>query len=138
MNSKNQISHDGRISRIESDIIYIRIIASAGCVSCQASSSCSVSEMEEKIVEVPNLGDQTYTIGESVQVVLKQGQGFSAVFLGYIMPFFVLLFTLIIMLSFTDNEGIAGLTALAMLIPYYFALYLLRSVIKRSFSFRLK
>ena len=138
MNTENQITHDGRIARIESDIIYIKIIAAAGCISCSASSSCSVSEIEEKIVEVPNRGGQTYTIGEAVQVVLKQGQGLSAVLIGYILPFFVLLFTLIIMLSFTDNEGVAGLVSLGMLVPYYALLYVLKNTIKRSFSFRLK
>lgn len=138
MNTENQITHDGRIARIEPDTIYIKIIAMAGCVSCSASSSCSVSEIEEKIVEVPNRGGRTYAIGEAVQVVLKQGQGLSAVLIGYILPFFVLLFTLIIMLSFTDNEGVAGLVSLGMLIPYYALLYVLKSKIKRSFSFRLK
>lgn len=137
MEKASQITHDGRIDAIDSKTIYVKIIASTGCVSCSANSSCSASEIEEKIVEVPNTGNKQYTIGDSVRVALDQGQGFKAVFLGYIMPFFVLLFTLLIMLSLTDNEGISGVVALLMLAPYYLVLYLFNRMIKRNFSFKL-
>ena len=138
MNTENQITHDGHIARIEDGVINVRIIAQAGCVSCSAKSSCSVSEIEEKLVEVPVPPNHSYKVGDAVVVVLNQNQGLKAVFFGYILPFFVLLFSLIGMQAVVHNEGLAGLFALAMLIPYYLGLYLLRNVMRKKFSFQLK
>jgi sigma-E factor negative regulatory protein RseC len=137
MNTSSQITHDGFINSINKDIINVRIITHAGCVSCSAKSSCSVSEIEEKIVEVQNTGLTNFKVGDAVVVALNQNQGFVAVFIGYILPFFVLLFTLIFMLSLTDNEGLAGLISLSMLIPYYLIVYLFRKQIRNRFSFRI-
>jgi sigma-E factor negative regulatory protein RseC len=137
MNTSSQITHDGFINSINKDIINVRIITHAGCVSCSAKSSCSVSEIEEKIVEVRNTGLKNFKVGDAVVVALNQNQGFVAVFIGYILPFFVLLFTLIFMLSLTDNEGLAGLISLSMLIPYYLIVYLFRKQIRNRFSFRI-
>lgn len=137
MNTSSQITHDGFIDSINKDIINVRIITHAGCVSCSAKSSCSVSEIEEKIVEVRNTGLTNFKVGDAVVVALNQNQGFVAVFIGYILPFFVLLFTLIFMLSLTDNEGLAGLISLGMLIPYYLIVYLFRKQIRNRFSFRI-
>ena len=138
MNTANQITHDGRIAKVEDGIIFISIIASSGCVSCTANSSCSVAEVEEKMIEVPQIAERDYAIGDAVVVVLKQNQGLKAVFFGYVLPFFVLLFSLLGMQQFVNDEGIAGLFALAMLIPYYLGLYLLRNYVRKTFSFRLK
>jgi len=137
MSTKTQITHDGFIESFNEEIINVRIITSAGCVSCSAKSSCSVSEIEEKIVEVRNVGQHDYKVGESVVVALDQNQGFIAVFIGYILPFFVLLFTLITVLHLTDNEGLAGLLALGMLVPYYLIVYLFRTQIRNRFSFKI-
>ena len=137
MNTTSQITHDGFIDSINKDIINVRIITHAGCVSCSAKSSCSVSEIEEKIVEVRNTGLTNFKVGDAVVVALNQNQGFVAVFIGYILPFFVLLFTLIFILSLTDNEGLAGLISLSMLIPYYLIVYLFRKQIRNRFSFRI-
>jgi len=137
MNTASQITHDGFIDKINKDIINVRIITHAGCVSCSAKSSCSVSEIEEKIVEVRNTGTSNFKVGDSVVVALNQNQGFIAVFIGYILPFLVLLLTLIFILSLTDNEGLAGLISLSMLIPYYLIVYLFRNQIRNRFSFRI-
>ena len=138
MNTENQITHDGHIAKIENGIIYVRIIANSGCVSCTAKSSCSVAEVEEKLVEIPLPTNSKYAAGDAVVVVLDQNQGLKAVFFGYILPFFVLLFSLIGMKQYTHDEGIAGFFAIAMLIPYYLGLYLLRNYVRKKFSFRLK
>jgi len=42
------------------------------------------------------------------------------------------------MFNITDNEGLAGLVSLGMLIPYYFLLYVTRVRQKEVFNFRIK
>jgi positive regulator of sigma E activity len=59
--------------------------------------------------------------------------------LGYVFPFLVMLITLIVMTAAGFKESVAGLTAIAMLTPYYLALYLSgKNRSKSHFSFRLK
>jgi len=138
MSLNKQITHDGFVESFDDEIINVRIITNAACVSCSAKSSCSVSETEEKIVEVRNTGQHNYRVGEPVVVTLDQNQGFVAVFIAYFLPFLILVSTLIALLYITDSEGLAGIAALGMLIPYYILVYLFRRKIRNRFSFKIK
>jgi sigma-E factor negative regulatory protein RseC len=96
-----------------------------------------MSEMEEKRVFVELPPEHSFKSGQQVNVMMKQSLGNFAVFLGYILPFLVLLLTLIISISVGLGEGVAGLLALGILVPYYFVLYRLRNRLGRKFSFQL-
>jgi sigma-E factor negative regulatory protein RseC len=135
---ETEISHIGAIQSIEDDILNVRIVSSASCVSCSSKSSCSASEMEEKIINVRIPEGKEYNVGESVIIVLSQSVGLKAVMLGYIYPFLVMFISLIIMVNITDNQGVAGLVSLGMLIPYYGVLYITRQYQKEVFDFRIK
>ncbi len=135
---KSEITHDGTIESIEKNHINVKIISMASCVSCSASGTCSASDIAEKVVEVVLPKHNTHKVGDTVTIVLDRSMGLKAVFLGYIAPFLVLLFTLIIMLSLGSTEGIAGLISLAMLIPYFLGLYFFKDRIKENFTFKLK
>jgi len=136
--TKNDIEHLGRIISLNNEKVTVSIVSQAGCVSCSVKGNCSVGDVEEKIVEVANADDRNIKIGDIVTVVLDVKSGAFAVLLGYFFPFLVLLFTLITMISLGFNEGIAGLTAILMLIPYYSILYITKKSQKETFSFRLK
>ncbi len=135
---ETEISHFGTIESIINKTINIRIVSSASCVSCSSKSSCSAGDMEEKIVEVALTDDMNYKVGDTVRVVLNQSVGLKAVMLGYIYPFLVMFVSLIIMVNITDNQGLAGLIALGMLVPYYSILYITRRRQKDIFNFRIK
>ncbi len=135
---QTEISHVGTIQEINEKSILVRIVSTPTCISCSANGICNASEIEDKIVEVANKKNQNYAIGDVVSVSLKQSAGLHAVMLGYIYPFIVMFVTLIIMINIVDNQGIAGLTALAMLVPYYGILYLTKSRQKESFQFEIK
>jgi len=135
---ETEISHIGAIQSIDDGILNVRIVSSASCVSCSSKSSCSASDMEEKIINVRMPDGKEYKVGDSVIVVLSQSVGLKAVMLGYIYPFLVMFVSLIVMVNITDNQGMAGLVSLAMLIPYYSALYITRHRQKEIFDFRIK
>ena len=61
-----------------------------------------------------------------------------ALLLGFGVPFLLVVCVLLIALRFTANEGVAALLALGSLVPYYFALWLLRDRIQRSISFQIE
>ncbi len=135
---ETQISHIGAVESIKEDSISVRIVSTPGCVSCSANGVCNASEMEEKLVEVALPKEHKYAIGDVVSVSLKQSAGLHAVMLGYIYPFLVMFITLIIMVNIIDSQGVAGLIALAMLVPYYVILYLSKSRHKETFQFEIK
>lgn len=134
------IKHDAVIKEIGEDSIKVTIVSKAACASCQLKGVCSASEMQEKEIKVkkPLTGLEKYEIGEQVNVVMTESLGLKALFLGYVLPFIVLMIVLIVSYSYTHNEPLSGLLALASLGPYYFILYMLRKKFEREFSFELE
>lgn len=93
--------------------------------------------MQEKDIEIiPN--GKHYSAGDEITVLLKETQGFQALFYGYVLPFLLVLITLIIASSVTNNEIFAGLLSLGILIPYYITLYFLRDNLKKVFKFEVE
>jgi len=134
MSNTKSIEHKGRIDSITGNKIHVSFLAMSGCASCHAKGVCSAGDMQEKSVDVYDFSNQ-YKVGDNVNVTLKQSLGFRALFLGYVLPFILVLLILIILSSVTSNEAIAGLSALSILIPYYLILFLLKDKIKKDFAF---
>lgn len=130
----DEVSHDGIVKRIEGDKVFVSIIAKAACLSCQMNNSCSTSELSEKLIEI-NRYDVNFTVGENVSVALKETSGIKALMIGYMIPFILMIATLIIVAEFTENEIIIGLSSLGILAPYYFSLFVLQDFLKKQFSF---
>ncbi len=138
MKKGQQIEHSGIVKDIRGHNLQVSIINKSSCASCNLKGSCSVSDIQEKIIDVFVNKPQEYKVGDGVDVYYKQSLGFRALFLGYLLPFIVLLVTMIIMLEVTNRELLSGLVALGALFPYYFAVYLTRDRIKKTFSFSVK
>jgi len=137
MENASSVSHQGVIEKITDEAVTVRFVAHSACSACHAKGVCSLSNSEEKIVEVPGEGTG-YHIGEQVEVLLHQRQGFKAVAFGYVFPLIVVLVVLVLSISLTRREGLSALLSLGILIPYYLLLWLFRKKISRSIVFRLK
>lgn len=135
MSGTENITHPGTVTAVTPDRIFVRIMAMSACSSCQAKAMCHVADMEEKVIEVKRAGGSQYAEGDNVVVSMKRSLGTRAVLLGYILPFVLLVGTLLLVLLLSGNEGLAGLSAIAVLIPYYVLLYAFRNMIKNTFSF---
>ena len=138
MKETEQIEHKGIIKEITGHELQISIIAQEGCASCTLKGSCSVSEVNEKIIDVAVTNPNEFKIGENVTIYYKQSLGFRALFLGYVLPFIILLFTMITSLAITEKELLSGILSLVILIPYYLIIYLSKDKIKKTFSFSIK
>jgi len=138
MSARENITHPGIIDKVGEDTVFVKILAMSACSSCHAKGMCSVAEIEEKIVEVNKESGREYEEGQEVVVAMQRSLGGKAVFLGYLLPFLLLIGVLIAVLTLSGNEGLAGLSAIAILIPYYLVLYLLRDRLKKTFSFRIE
>jgi len=138
MKNITQIEHQGIIKSISGKDLKVSIIAKSACLSCQLKTSCSVSDVEEKIIDVKVNNPEDYVLNEIIDVYYKQSLAFRALFLGYLLPFIIVFTILILMISLTGDEGISGLTALAALIPYYLILRFTKDKIRKTFSFSIK
>lgn len=138
MEEIKQIEHQGMIKKIIGNDLKVSIIAKSACLSCQLNTSCSVSDVEEKIIDVTVNNPGIYKEGELIDVFYKQTLGYRALLLGYLLPFLIVFLILIITLLITGNEGISGLTSLAALIPYYLILHFSKDKIRKTFSFSIK
>lgn len=136
MGTTKEIEHPGVITSIDPSKIKVNITTYSACSSCNAKGICSISDIKDKMVEVPNTGD--FSVGQEVHVILHQTLGFKALYLGYVQPFIVVLITLIITSSLTRNEVLAGLISLGALAPYYLVLYFYKEKIRNKFTFAIK
>jgi len=130
------IEHEGIVKSSDNKSVTVSIISSSACSGCHAEGICSLSGMEEKIVEIQ--GIYSVAPGENVRVLMKQSSGFTAVLFGYVMPLVLVLAVLIILVSASVPELTAGIGSVAVLFPYYLIIYLFRNRINKKFTFTLK
>ncbi len=133
----DQIQHDGMITQVDRDKLLVSIISMATCASCQVKGACSASDVKEKIVEVKPINNQEYKVGDKVVITIDQSVGTWAVLFGYVFPLILVVIALITLTNLIDDEGIAGLTSIALLAPYYGILYITRSRMANNFEFKL-
>lgn len=131
-----RIVHEGVIDHTGQNSVFVRILSKSACSECHSKSMCSISEMTEKLVEVRSPGSQ-FTAGQQVNVILDQSLGNKAVFLGYLLPFALMIVTLFAASSLL-SELWAGLSAIVVLASYYLILSLFKSRLSKSFSFRIE
>ena len=136
MPETSTIEHTGIVQFIGERFIDVRIVSHPACAGCAATNICDVSEKKEKIIQAKRIPG--IDIGEEVDVLMSREQGFRALFLGYILPFIIVLVLLITFSALGFSELIAGLLALGSLLPYYLSIYLSREKISKKFSFSIK
>ena len=79
-----------------------------------------------------------YATGQEVVVSTSKEVANRALLLGFGVPLLLMIAALLIVLRWTGDEGIAALTSLGALIPYYVILWLLRDSIRQQVSFRIE
>lgn len=129
------IKHEGIVLKIEKDAVFVCISSISACSGCQAAGSCSMSEQEEKIIEVS--GSFNVKPGDKVTVLMKQSMGYAALLFGYLLPLISVIAVLMIAESMKVQELFAGLISISILIPYYLILFILRKRVNKKFTFSL-
>ena len=120
-----------------SNSLVVSIMNQSACSTCHAKGACTISDVQEKEIDIITNGIN-YSPGQEITVLLKEAQGFKALFYGYVLPFLLVLFTLIITSLVTGKEGLSGLLSLGILIPYYITLYFFRDNLKKVFKFEVE
>jgi len=130
--AKDNIKHEGIVSKISENGITVSLKGNVNCEGCKAQSACGVSDSNDKEIEIAN-PTQSFQLNEPVDVVLKRELGLKAVFWAYVFPF-ILMFLVLIISSLFLKEWVAGLISLAVLIPYYLMLFVLKDTFQKAFQ----
>lgn len=130
------IKHEGVISGNTGSSVLVSILTSTACSGCHSKKTCNMHSNETRLIEVK--GKYDLRQGDQVNVLMERSMGYTALFYGYVLPFFLLLGTLIITISAGMKELAAGLVSLSLLIPYYGLIFLFREKINEKFEFKLK
>jgi len=96
-------------------------LTGSGCSACH-NSLCMLGDSKAKQIEVAARKEPFYA-GEEVIVKINPASGYKAVALLYLVPFVCMMATLMGMLQAGYPEGIAGMSSLLILAPYFFILY---------------
>lgn len=120
------INHNGVVTKIAPDKVYVKIISKSACSECHAKGACGVTEATEKIIEVTTSEYNTYKKDDSVTVYISQKSGVLVVSLAYIVPTAIIVAMLIIFNQQGIEDNIAGLFALSFTVCYFFTLFLFK------------
>ena len=135
--AKDVIEHRGKIDWIDGSKVHVHFVSMSACASCHAKGVCTASDMESKEVEVNDDSGQ-FNEGEEVEVLMHRSMGFKALIYGYMIPFLLVVVTLFVSSALFASEAAAGITSLAVLVPYYLWLYYNQSRFKKRFHFELQ
>ena len=136
--TNNTIKHLGIVENIQGSHLSVRIVQTSACAACSVKGHCSSADSKDKIIDIIDTAAASYQVGENVMVVGETSMGMQAVALAFIIPFVLLIFTLFLFMALIENELYAALLSLAVLVPYYYILWLNKSRMGKKFSFSVR
>ena len=129
------IKHEGEVVFQKGNIVGIKISRQSACSQCVAKDSCGLINSQAKVIEISDDANRQFTPGEIVTVRLEATSGFLAVFLSYGLPLILMLAALISVYLVSKSEINGGISAIIILIPYYFWLFLNKKKLAAKFRF---
>lgn len=135
MGKNIEIRHRGRVCAITQEGVKVEILNKSMCAACHARSLCSLGDEQIKTVSVKYCDSSMLSIGEEVEVVMRQTMGLKAVLFSYVYPLIILMILLLSLPRLDINELFSALLAVLAVAAYYLILYLCRDRIAKSFIF---
>ena len=136
--TNNTIKHLGIVENIQGSHLSVRIVQTSACAACSVKGHCSSADSKDKIIDIIDTAAASYQVGENVMVVGETSMGMMAGVLAFVLPFVLLIFSLFLLMALVENELYAALLSLAVLVPYYYILWLNKTRLKQKFSFTIK
>ena len=128
----SHITKNAKIIKVEPCGLTVEIEGQEACGGCALKGRCG-SEGCKKSVYSFQLKDTTsYHIGDTVELVISETNGFLAVFWGYILPLMLIVTVLSAALYLDQSEIRSGIYGIIVLIPYYFGLSLFQKFFQKK------
>ena len=135
---ENTIRHEGVIESVADGHVRVRIVQTAACAGCKVARHCNASEAKVKMVDVYHCDRRDLQVGQNVVVSTSGAAAGKALFLGFGLPLMLLLVVLTALLSLHVGEGVAAVSTVAVLIPYYICIWFCRKHIATVISFKIE
>ncbi len=132
------IEHKGTVLFVEGDRIDVEIIAESACAGCHVKKACGMGEQQEKVLQLLTESAKYYDAGEEVIVYMEERKGIKAAVYAYMVPFFVIIATLLVTTEIGLSELAVGLISLGSLVVYYTGLWFFRKKIEKEMIFKLR
>lgn len=126
------VSHKGVVVAVDGRRLKVQIESVSACAACHAKGMCTLSDKEEKLIDIEMPNGMEKKVGDVVTVVVTQQRGMQAVVLAYILPAIVVILSLVGLLKIV-SEQVAIILSLLSLAVYYILLYLFRNRISSKF-----
>ncbi len=136
--ASERIRHEGVITRIEQDRVYVSVSQSSACASCKVAAHCNAAETKEKVIEIRGKHGDQYKIDQQVTVSTTPRIGIMASVYAYAIPLVLMVGVIILVTALTGDELTAACCGLAVLLPYYLLIYLLRDLISQQVYFEIE
>jgi positive regulator of sigma E activity len=137
MDSSSCIEQRGVIEEISDGKASVIFSSIAACGNCSASGLCEIVGQASRKIIVP-VGSDHFSAGEEVHIVMKRSMGRNATILAYLLPFVLLILSLLIGTYSKLGDLTCGLLCFITLILYFIGLYVFRNRIKKAFNFILQ
>lgn len=125
------LEHVGLVTDTLNGRVKISLVG-AGCSACH-KSLCMLGDSKAKEVEI-STNTNEFKAGDEVIVKINPASGYKAVALLYLLPFILMMLSLVVISRLGYHEGIAGLTSLLILVPYYGMIYLQKNTLRSQCS----
>ena len=127
-------THKGKVVQLNGVNVSVMIESQSACAACHAKGMCTLSDKEDKIIDIKVSTDRAanLSVGDEVMVAVSQQRGMQAVLLAYILPAIVVVLSLVAWLKVVP-EPWAIVLALVVLALYYMLLYLFRNKLNSKF-----
>ncbi len=132
------LEHNGIVREVGDKLVEVEMVVEDACSGCKAKGLCGVDEENKRFVTVYDELAQYYSPGEEVMVGVSEVMGMKAATYAYIIPFFILLGTLLLTLHVGWSETAAGLTSLGLMCSYYVVLFFFRKRIEKEIVFKIR
>lgn len=126
------VSHKGVVVAVDGRRLKVQIESVSACAACHAKGMCTLSDKEEKLIDIESPAAVDKKVGDVVTVVVTEQRGMQAVVLAYILPAIVVILSLVGLLNIV-SEPVAIILSLLSLAVYYILLYLFRNRISSKF-----
>lgn len=136
--ASERIRHEGVITRVEQDRVYVSVSQSSACASCKVAAHCNAAETKGKVIEIRGKHGDQYKIGQQVTVSTTPRIGIMASVYAYAIPLVLMVGVIILVTALTGDELTAACCGLAVLLPYYLLIYLLRDLISQQVYFEIE
>jgi sigma-E factor negative regulatory protein RseC len=128
------LCQEGIVVKIEGQRVFVKTTRIQACDMCRAKAMCAAFGEREK--EIETVSSQDLKVGDKVQVKMEEKLGWIAVFYTFVLPFLCVVLVFFSSISITGREIVSAVLGLAILVPYYFTVFLFRDRISSNFTFR--